>query len=186
MLGAQWVAGRGDPVLAAAVCASSTIAAETAAPYAVPGRVIIDRTTAAWESQQVQEPCILPNPKNPAQLVMFYSGVPASNRRLCYIGKAWALRSDPFTWHQDAGNPIFSPSADGWDSGSLRLDCVLYVPEGDAYYIYYSGTNGGTQDHIGLAICPAGADGYAVNIVNVADVAALGALDVEDENGRIE
>src|SRR5262249_39378679 len=115
-------------------------AADFSPPYSVPGRVIIDRTTAAWESQQVQEPCILPNPKNPDQLVMFYSGVPASNRKLCYIGKAWALKSDPFTWHQDESNPIFSPSADGWDSGSIRLDCVLYLPEEDAYYIYYSGT----------------------------------------------
>ena len=35
------------------------------------GEVIINRTTSAWESQQVQEPCILPNPKDPARLVMF-------------------------------------------------------------------------------------------------------------------
>ena len=53
---------------------------------------IINRTTAAWESQQVQEPCILPNPKDAARLVMFYSGVPATNRNLCFIGKAWALK----------------------------------------------------------------------------------------------
>ncbi|MEY2877740.1 MAG: hypothetical protein RLZZ15_120 [Verrucomicrobiota bacterium] len=144
-----------------AVVSSAIRAADSAPTYAVPGRVIIDRTTAAWESQQVQEPCILPNPKNPDRLVMFYSGVPASNRRLCYLGKAWALKSDPLTWHQDPANPIFSPSSDGWDSGSLRLDCVLYIPEEDAYYIYYSGTQKDTQDKIGLAICPAGADGYS-------------------------
>lgn len=41
------------------------------------------------------------------------------------------------------------------------LDGVLYVPEEDAYYIYYSGTTGSVQDRIGLAICPAGADGYS-------------------------
>ena len=62
--------------------------------------VIVPRTSAEWLSQQVQEPCILPNPKDPTRLVMFYSGVPASNRNLCYIGKAWAMKSDPFTWHQ--------------------------------------------------------------------------------------
>jgi hypothetical protein len=38
---------------------------------------------------------------------------------------------------------------------------VLYIPEEDAYYIYYSGTTGGTQDNIGLAICAAGDDGYS-------------------------
>ncbi|HEU0040409.1 MAG TPA: hypothetical protein VFR76_14165, partial [Verrucomicrobiae bacterium] len=32
------------------------------------GEVIIERTASAWESQQVQEPCILPNPKDPARL----------------------------------------------------------------------------------------------------------------------
>ncbi|MHC1764405.1 MAG: hypothetical protein AB9869_08875 [Verrucomicrobiia bacterium] len=125
------------------------------------GEVIIRRSDAAWQSQQVQETCILPNPRDPARLVMFYSGVPATNRSVCFIGKAWALKSDPFTWHQDPANPVFKPGKEGWDSGSIRLDAVLYLPEEDAYYIYYSGTTGSVQDHIGLAICPAGKDGYS-------------------------
>jgi hypothetical protein len=127
----------------------------------VHGEVIIVRTNSAWESQQVQEPCILPNPKDPARLVMFYSGTPATNRNLGFIGKAWALKSDPFTWHQDEHNPVFSPGKEGWDSGSIRLDSVLYLEEEDAYYIYYSGTTASVPDRIGLAICPAGADGYS-------------------------
>ncbi|MFZ2657903.1 MAG: hypothetical protein WAX69_23425 [Victivallales bacterium] len=147
----------------ASVMASTGFAAELApTPWTVRGEVIINRKAAAWESQQVQEPCILPNPKDPTRLVMFYSGVPASNTSRCYFGKAWALKSDPFTWHQDEANPVFAPGKDGWDSSSIRLDTVLYIPEEDAYYIYYSGTNvgGRSQDRIGLAICPAGADGY--------------------------
>lgn len=137
----------------------SAVAAET--PASIRGEVIIKRTMAAWESQQVQEPCILPNPKNPARLVMFYSGVPATNRDVCFIGKAWALPSDPFAWHQDEHNPVFGPAKQGWDSGNIRLDTVLYLPEEDSFYIYYSGTTHAVQDHIGLAICPAGADGYS-------------------------
>ena len=148
-------------VLSAATGCSAVFAASAVPPAPIRGEVIINRTAAAWESQQVQEPCILPNPKNPERLVMFYSGVPASNRKLCYIGKAWALKSDPFTWHQDEANPVFSPGQTGWDSGSVRLDAVLYVAEEDAYYIYYSGTTASIQDRIGLAICPAGADGYS-------------------------
>src|SRR5664280_290512 len=141
---------------------SPVFAANAAAPLApIRGEVIIKRTASAWESQQVQEPCILPNPKDPARLVMFYSGVPASNRNVCFIGKAWALKSDPFAWHQDEHNPVFSPGKQGWDSGSIRLDAVLYIVEEDAYYIYYSGTTSSVQDRIGLAICPAGADGYS-------------------------
>lgn len=138
------------------------LAANGAVPMApIRAKVIINRTSSAWESQQVQEPCILPNPKDPARLVMFYSGVPATNRSVCHIGKAWALKSDPFTWHQDEHNPVFAPGKEGWDSGSIRLDAVLYVAEEDAYYMYYSGATGSVQDRIGLAICPAGADGYS-------------------------
>src|ERR1035441_1625195 len=74
---------------------SPVFAADTIVPLKpIRGEVIIKRTASAWESQQVQEPCILPNPKDPARLVMFYSGVPATNRNLCFIGKAWALKSD--------------------------------------------------------------------------------------------
>jgi hypothetical protein len=128
----------------------------------VRGERIIDRTTAAWQSQQIQEPCILENPKNPDRLIMFYSGVPAADRSTCFIGKAWALKSDPFVWHQDPANPVFKPAATGWDSRSQRLDCVLYLAEEDAYYIYYSATDrADAQDRIGLAICPAGKDGYS-------------------------
>lgn len=125
------------------------------------GKLILPRQLAAWQSQQVQEPCILVNPRDPSRLVMFYSGVPAANRKLCYIGKAWAMRSDPMTWHPDEANPIFGPSEDGWDCGTIRLDTVLYIPQEDAYYIYYSGTKGNVQDRIGLAVCPAGNDGYS-------------------------
>lgn len=138
--------------------------------------VIINRGASPWESQQVQEPCILPNPKDPDRLVMFYSGVPASDRNVCYIGKAWASRSDPYTWHQSEDNPVFAPSQDGWDSGSIRLDAVLYIPEEDSYYIYYSGTRDAIQDRIGLAICPAGPDGYAA--IMPASIRRLGAAPV--------
>lgn len=124
------------------------------------GELIIDRTGRDWESQQVQEPCILPNPKQPGKLVMFYSGVSSANKAIATVGKAWADESDPFTWHQDAANPFFGPGQSGWDAGTIRLDAVLYIPEEDAYYIYYSGTTGKIQDRIGLAICPAGPDGY--------------------------
>jgi hypothetical protein len=128
----------------------------------VRGGRIIACSDAAWHSQQLEEPCILENPKDPSRLVMFYSGVPSSNTSVCHIGKAWALKSDPFTWHQDPGNPVFSQAASGWDSASIRLDCVLYVQEEDAYYIYYSGTDvADAQNRIGLAICPAGDDGYS-------------------------
>lgn len=129
---------------------------------AIRGERIMARADHKWMSQQIQEPCILPNPKQPDRLVMFYSGIPTSNRNLCAVGKAWAKVSDPFRWHQDEANPIFSPTGRGWDAASIRLDCVLYIPEEDAYYIYYSAAERrGAHNRIGLAICPAGEDGYS-------------------------
>lgn len=122
--------------------------------------LVINRTGHAWQAQQVQEPCILPNPKQPGRLVMFYSGVAETSRMVAMIGKAWADAADPFTWHEAPENPVFGPGP-GWDRGTIRLDCVRYIAEADAYYIYYSGTTGTIQDRIGLAICPAGDDGYS-------------------------
>src|SRR5262245_58739292 len=120
--------------------AFSILAVTSVRAASVRGEVIINRADGAWESQQVQESCILVNPRNPKQLVMFYSGVPKTNRVVCAVGKAWASIDDPFTWHQDKANPLFGPTGEGWDAKTLRLDCVLHIPEEDAYYIYYSGS----------------------------------------------
>lgn len=131
------------------------------APAAVRGEMVMARADHPWMSQQIEEPCILPNPKTPGRLIMFYSAVSSSNRVVAAVGKAWADASDPFRWHQDDANPIFSPGKQGWDSTTIRLDAVLYIPEEDAYYIYYSGSTRSVQDRIGLAICPAGPNGYS-------------------------
>lgn len=141
--------------------AAANVPALAALPAAIRGEIVLARASHDWMSQQIEEPCILPNPKVPGRLIMFYGAVPASNRATAAIGKAWADTRDPFSWHQDDANPIFRPAEHGWDSGSIRLNTVLYVPEEDAYYIYYSGTTGSVQDRIGLAVCPASPDGYS-------------------------
>lgn len=128
---------------------------------AVRGEIVLARSSHEWMSQQVEEPCLLPNPKVPGRLIMFYSAVSTTNRVVAAIGKAWAEAASPFRWHQDEANPIFAPAGRGWDATTIRLDAVLYLPEEDAYYLYYSGSVGTVQDRIGLAICPAGADGYS-------------------------
>jgi hypothetical protein len=128
---------------------------------AADARIVVDRLGKDWQAQQVQEPCILPNSKAPGRLVILYSGVSPSNKAVARFGKAWADEASPLTWNEDKSNPFFGPSKSGWDSGSIRLDCFLYIPEEDSYYIYYSGTAAKIQDRVGLAICPAGSDGYA-------------------------
>ncbi len=145
----------------ACVTASVSSGAEEPKPTAVRGEMVLSRASHEWMSQQIEEPCILPNPKVPGRLIMFYGAVPASDRGYAAIGKAWADVSSPFEWQQDEANPIFRPAEKGWDSRSMRLDTVLYIPEEEAYYIYYSATMGTVQDRIGLAICPVGPDGYS-------------------------
>jgi hypothetical protein len=117
----------------------------------------------SWDANQVEEPCILVNPKDATKLIMFYSG--AGSGGVAAIGVAWANVSDPYTWHLHSGNPVFTKGRSGWDKTNIRLDCVLYNSASDEYWIYYSGSRRtGIADHIGLAKCPAGRDGYA-NIV---------------------
>ncbi|MHB8863291.1 MAG: hypothetical protein ACYC6N_12850, partial [Pirellulaceae bacterium] len=160
-----WFKTAASHAIAAAVSsqfACSTWADEPVARRAaIRGEIVLARAGHDWMSQQVEEPCILPNPKVPGRLIMFYSAVSSSNRVVAAIGKAWADTRDPFCWHQDDANPVFKPCGQGWDSSTIRLDTVVYVTEEDAYYIYYSGCTGTVQDRIGLAICPAGTDGYS-------------------------
>ncbi len=145
--------------------------------HVVHGEMVLERASHEWMSQQIEEPCILPNPKVPGQLIMLFSAISAKNRVVAAVGKAWASVDKPFRWHQDEANPIFGPGKRGWDSTTIRLDAVLYIQEEDAYYIYYSGSTGDIQDRIGLAVCPAGSDGYsAINeksIVRYGDVPVL-------------
>ena len=121
-------------------------------------RKIIDSGGGGWKEGQVQEPCILVNPKNPKKLIMFYAGMTLGGGVGCH-GKAWADVSDPFTWHEDANNPLLrsDPQFPG-EGGSLRLDSVIFNEARDEYWMYYTG---GIGDGVNLATCPAGPDGYS-------------------------
>ncbi len=134
--------------------------AHAAAPPEARAQIVIHRGDADWKSQQVQEPVILPNPKDPARLIMLYAAQDKTHHSRGGIGKAWAVVSDPYTWHEDPANPILSPGKE-WEARSVRLDTVLYIPEEDAYYIYYTGSSAQHRDQIGLAIVATGADGYS-------------------------
>jgi len=92
---------------------SMTLASFTLAeqPDAIRGEIVLPRAGHDWMSQQVEEPCILPNPKVSGRLIMFYSAVSSSNKSVATIGKAWANAGDPFRWHQDEANPFFRPAA---------------------------------------------------------------------------
>ncbi|HMV47423.1 MAG TPA: hypothetical protein PLD20_01100 [Blastocatellia bacterium] len=115
-----------------------------------------------WKDGQVNEPCILVNPKDSSKLIMFYSGMQLGGSRGA-IGKAWANINEPFIWHEDAANPLMTADANiPFEASAIRLDTVIYQKARDEYWIYYTGSNFKTQaDAIGLAICPAGKDGYS-------------------------
>ena len=142
-----WLTTAASNAIAAAVSSQLACSAWAEQPIvrraAIHGEIVLPRAGHDWMSQQVEEPCILPNPKVPGRLIMFYSAVSSSNRVVAAIGKAWADTRDPFRWHQDDANPVFRPCGRGGDSSTIRLDTVVYIPEEDAYYIYYSGCTGG-------------------------------------------
>ena len=97
-----------------------SLAGEPSAPPApIRGEIVLARASHEWMSQQIEEPCILPNPKVPGRLIMFYGAVCATNRVVAAIGKAWADTHSPFRWHQDEANPILRPAERGWDSTTI-------------------------------------------------------------------
>jgi len=124
-----------------------------------------------WKDGQVQEPVVLPNPKDPGKLIMIFAGaILAEKGGVGCIAKAWASVADPLTWHEDPNNPILKPDPSAaFESQSIRLDSAIYNEATDEYWIYYTGHNGKTNvDAIGLATCPAGKDGYTdVRLANV-------------------
>lgn len=123
---------------------------------------IINFGGGGWKDGQVNEPCILVNPKDKSKLIMFYSGMKLGGSAGA-IGKAWANISEPFVWHEDAANPILTSDPNiSFEASAIRLDAVLYNKTSDEYWIYYTGSNFKTHaDAIGLATCPAGRDGYS-------------------------
>lgn len=136
-----------------------TVQAQRTAP--VPKK-IINYGGGGWKDGQVNEPCILINPKDPTRLVMFYSGMQLGGSAGA-IGKAWAYVSEPFNWYEDEANPIFRADPNiSFEESAVRLDAVIYNIATDEYWIYYTGSNFKTQsDAIGLATCPVGKDGYS-------------------------
>ena len=149
----------GSALLAALLTGTAGCAPAPVAPPLPKPKMIISRGGRGWKDGQVNEPVILVNPKDPSRLVMFYSGMKLGGNGGA-IGKAWATAADPFTWHEDEGNPILlnetaSPARDV----GVRLDSVIYDAGSDEYWIYT--TTYGAGDYISLAMCPAGADGYS-------------------------
>jgi hypothetical protein len=124
-------------------------------------RMIITNGGGGWKEGQVDEPCILVNPKDHTKLIMFYGGMEPGGY-VSSIGKAWANVNEPLTWHEDASNPLLRGDPGiAFEGGGIRLDTVVYQAALDEYWIYYTGTNPRTmEDAIGLATCPAGPDGY--------------------------
>lgn len=118
-----------------------------------------------WAGGQIQEPCIMVNPKDSSKLIMFYAGMNliAVDGGHGAISKAWANKSNPYVWYEYPGNPILSPDpAIPFEEFCIRLDCILYNADTDEYWIYYTGIADGSHSFhaIGLATCSTGADGY--------------------------
>lgn len=139
-------------------------------PIRVSSKPILKHGGFSGAGGQIMESCILINPKDSTKLIMFYAGqnLIITDGGRGALAKGWAYRKNPLVWYEYKGNPILTPDpAIPFETFSVRMDCVLYKPETDEYWIYYTGrtnapeNNKGEVDAVGLAICPAGKDGYS-------------------------
>jgi len=143
--------------------APAALAQDAASSSPPKPRIIMHCGGGGWKDGQVQEPCILVNPKDASRLIMFYAGMTLGGKEGA-LGKAWANVSDPFTWHEDPSNPILlGKSSDPLrEPRFTRLDSVVYQPALEEYWIYYTGNSTtAPKEALGLATSPAGNDGYS-------------------------
>lgn len=106
---------------------------------------------AAWESGGVAA-CSVIQDAQESCYKMFYTGTAGDG--MTAIG--FASSTNGTSWSKNAGNPIFSPSSSGWDSGSVSSPCVIKDISVPCYRMWYTGSDasGGMLGQIGYAECP--------------------------------
>lgn len=141
--------------------------------------VMVVGTEGQWDAGQCNQPTIFDDPLDPTRLVIFYSASAVPGVVGIYIGRAWALKSDPTTWHKYEGNPILSDK-------SRYIDTILQPVPGhpEIFWLYtsnltdnvielYVSTDGGytfTPDPANPLITPTGQgriDGAEVTSLSV-------------------
>jgi hypothetical protein len=96
-----------------------------------------------WFDSQTYDPCVIVNPSDSTQLIMFFSGMGSPVvSGVQKIGRATASITDPYTWTiSNSGNPVLSPTL-AWETGSgLRANCVLYNQSNSKLYLFYTGND---------------------------------------------
>ncbi len=107
--------------------------------------------SATWENGGVAA-CSVIKDAQESCFKMFYTGTGGDGSNA--IG--FASSTNGTSWSKNAGNPIFSPSSSGWDSGSVSSPSVLKDISVPCYKMWYTGsdTTGGMLGRIGYAECP--------------------------------
>lgn len=85
------------------------------------------------------DPCIIVNPLNTDELIMFFSGMAAPIQTGAQtIGRATASITDATTWTVDA-SAVLTPSL-AWETGGdgLRADSIIYNPADAKLYLFYT------------------------------------------------
>lgn len=96
---------------------------------------------------QSYDPCVIVNPSDSNQLLMFFSGMSAPVQTgEQKIGRATASITDPSVWTvSNSGNPVLSASL-AWEIGGdgLRSDSIIYNPDDSKLYLFYTAKAGTT------------------------------------------
>lgn len=97
------------------------------------------------------DPCIVVNPSDSSQLIMFFTGMAAPIQTGAQtIGRATASVSSPTVWTvSNGGLPVLEQILAGWENGGdgLRADSCFYNSADSKIWLYYTAH----QSHIGLA-----------------------------------
>ena len=94
-----------------------------------------------WFDSQTYDPCVIVNPSDSTQLIMFFSGMGAPVQLgEQKIGRATASIIDPTTWTvSNSGNPVLNATLP-WETGGdgLRADSIAYNAIDGKLYLFYT------------------------------------------------
>lgn len=137
-------------------------AAAITGPWTKQGIVMVP-APGTWEndgtgnalSGEISPNHVIYDPGGPASktFTLYYHGFAGAQARK--IGRAFS--ADGVNWVRDGGNPIFSPSAGGWDAYSVHEPNVFVMPDG-TYRMYYGAqtSSGNSTCGLGFATSPDG------------------------------
>ncbi|KAL1522065.1 hypothetical protein AB1Y20_021709 [Prymnesium parvum] len=106
-------------------------------------------TAGAFDSRGVSARCVVEDPINPEELLMFYEGQDGSGAHSIGVARG---SYDGLQWERHGSDPVFSPSTDAsaWDGVAVSRPSLVPLGDGSAR-LYYLGKSAQGVQAIGVA-----------------------------------